>query len=51
MARIQAPMAGTGTPALAATVSNAGGLARKIHKKSSKAAFIFCKLLVFNKIS
>jgi len=28
-----------------------GRLTRKIHKKSSKAAFIFCKLLVFNKIS
>jgi len=26
-------------------------LARKTHKKSSKAAFIFCKLLVLNKIS
>jgi len=26
-------------------------LTRKTHKKNSKAAFIFCKLLVFNKIS
>ena len=32
-------------------VINERYLARKIHKKSSKAAFIFCKLLVFNKIS
>ena len=32
-------------------IKRSGRLARKTHKKNSKAAFIFCKLLVSSKIS